>query len=87
MTTFAFVAGMIPLVLSSGTGSGTNRAIGFVIIGGQTLVLLLTLIVTPVAYSLFDDASQLRLWQRVKARFRNGLPVPAPQPQPITGDK
>jgi HAE1 family hydrophobic/amphiphilic exporter-1 len=60
MTTVAIVAGMLPIALGRGSGAGSRASMAITIIGGQMLCLLLTLLVTPVVYSYFDD---LREWR------------------------
>jgi len=87
MTTAALVAGMIPVAFGTGAGAGSHRALAIVVIGGQTLCLAITLLITPVAYSLFDDLEgwwaratgrRTRRVRRTARRPKTRMPAPAP---------
>jgi hypothetical protein len=67
MTTIMLVAAMIPIATGRGPGAASRASMAKVILGGQMLSLLLTLLVTPVAYSLWDDL--VRGWQRWSSRL------------------
>jgi len=88
MTTLAIIAGMLPVALGRGDGAASRASLATVVVGGQTLCLLVTLLVTPVIYSMFDDLRGLRVfswirfprwkealaarWQWVNGRTANG---------------
>ena len=59
MTTLSIVAGLIPVAIGMGAGSEQRASIAVTIIGGQTLCLLLTLLIVPVAYSYLAELEVL----------------------------
>ena len=76
MTTLSIVAGLIPTALGIGAGAAERSAIAMTIIGGQSLCLLLTLLITPVAYSLFAELGEKQAINPLRtglARLRVGL--------------
>ena len=60
MTTMMLVASMIPIALGKGPGSAGRASMAKIIIGGQMLCLLLSLLVTPVSYAIFDEWGKKR---------------------------
>jgi hydrophobic/amphiphilic exporter-1 (mainly G- bacteria), HAE1 family len=59
MTTLSIIAGMLPIAFGRGAGAGSRASMAVTILGGQLLCLLLTLLVTPVVYSYFDDLREI----------------------------
>ena len=74
MTTLSIIAGLIPTAFGIGVGASTRSAIAVTIIGGQTLCLLLTLLVVPVGYSYVEQA---RDWVDRRRASRRQVEAPA----------
>ncbi len=66
MTTLAIIAGMLPVALGRGDGSASRASLATVVVGGQALCLLVTLVATPVIYSMFDDLRGLRAFAWIR---------------------
>jgi multidrug efflux pump subunit AcrB len=75
MTTFALIAGMLPVAIGMGEGGEFYRPMAVAIIGGMITSTLLTLLVVP---SFYDSIEIFR--DRVLARFRRGAPRALPTP-------
>lgn len=81
MTTLALILGMLPVAVALGRGSEFRETIGIVIIGGISLSTLLTLLVIPCSYTIFDDFSQmLAEGRRKKAEARAARRTEAESP-------
>ena len=74
MTTLAIVAGMLPVALGRGDGSASRASLATVVVGGQLLCLVVTLLITPVIYSTFDDMRGLRAFASIRfPRWKRAL--------------
>ncbi len=77
MTTLALVAGLIPMAVAQTPGSAALRSVAIIIIGGQSLCLLLTLVAIPVLYQVFDNVTDRSWWWAqfdVLRRWRRATP-------------
>lgn len=86
MTTMSIVAGMLPIAFGRGAGAGSRSSMAVTIIGGQMLCLLLTLLITPVVYSYFDDLREWtpsRLWSFLRSKAGTAAAPPTPGETPV----
>ncbi|WP_097026531.1 efflux RND transporter permease subunit [Clostridium peptidivorans] len=68
MTTLTTVLGLVPMALGIGDGAEIQAPLATVVIGGLTLSTLLTLVIVPVIYTLFDD-----LIVKTKKKFKRNV--------------
>ena len=60
MTSFASVAGFMPLVVASGAGAASQQAIGTAVVGGMIAATFMSLLFTPVFFVVMQKLSGFR---------------------------
>src|ERR1044071_7282983 len=81
MTTVSAIMGTLPIAIGIGTSAASRRPLGIAVVGGLAFSQIVTLYVTPVFYTYFDD---LQAWFGRKAR--HAVVSGAPTPVPVAGD-
>ena len=77
MTAFAFILGVVPLVLATGAGAASRRSLGTTVFGGMLAATVLTLIFVPVFYAVIESFRE----RGSKPDHHEGAP-PAPETLP-----
>ena len=80
MTTVSAIAGTLPIAIGIGTSAASRRPLGIAVVGGLAFSQIVTLYVTPVFYSYFD---QMQAWLGRRAAKAVAL---EPSPAPVAGD-
>jgi HAE1 family hydrophobic/amphiphilic exporter-1 len=74
MTAFAFILGVVPLMIASGAGAASRQSIGTAVFGGMLAATILTLLFTPVFYAIIEQWRERRM---------HGKPAPAHGVTPV----
>jgi multidrug efflux pump subunit AcrB len=74
MTAFAFIIGVVPLVIATGAGAGARRSIGTTVFGGMVLATLVGIVFVPVLFVAFEFLAQ-RTSRFIRRRRTEGRPA------------
>ena len=77
MTAFSTVAGILPIAIGFGAGAESRRPMGVAVVGGLMTSTFLTLLVIPVAYTVFSDVAERLLGK--------GAKTPSPEVDALPG--
>jgi HAE1 family hydrophobic/amphiphilic exporter-1 len=64
MTSFAFILGVVPLMLSSGAGANARHSLGFSVFGGMLVASALGIYLIPVLYKIVQGFSEMKLFKK-----------------------
>ncbi|MFY0255442.1 efflux RND transporter permease subunit [Chitinophaga sp. 30R24] len=78
MTSFAFILGLVPLMLASGAGANGNRSIGTGAVGGMLVGTVFGIFITPTLFMIFQTIQEKIKQTPITREENTDHPLPAP---------